>query len=231
MPVVLMGTSLLYFLYVLSQGDTKMIGDEIGGDPGSMMLPLILSIGMFVTSAYLFYTERTAGEKSQQMTIEEKHLFTLTMVTAFLYVAAIRFLGFIPCTCMLLFTLCFANLEKDVRKEDVGKFVSGNLFSLISVLLVYTFGRSITRVFLRNSRKGILPAFFGSTGFIILVVFLMTTLIVSLVVSACRKRWHEDNTDHRYWVSITIAFATTEYLYIVFKQMFMVELVKGIIIW
>jgi hypothetical protein len=132
---------------------------------------------------------------------------------------------------MLLFTLCFANLEKDVRKEDVGEFVSGNLFSLISVLLVYTFGRSITRVFLRNSRKGILPAFFGSTGFIILVVFLMTTLIVSLVVSACRKRWHEDNTNHRYWVSITIAFATTEYLYIVFKQMFMVELVKGIIIW
>lgn len=35
-PIAFMVLSLLYFFYVIGSGSSRMIGDEIGGDPGTM---------------------------------------------------------------------------------------------------------------------------------------------------------------------------------------------------
>ena len=66
-PLAFMIMSLLYFFYVVSLGSSKMIGDELGGDPGGMVLPLFLSIFMFLASTYLMITDtRTSEEKVEK---------------------------------------------------------------------------------------------------------------------------------------------------------------------
>jgi len=231
MPLVFICLSVLYFIYVLSQGNTKMIGDEIGGDPGSMMLPAIMAFCMFATSAYLFITDKPNENKQEKISKEEKHLYMLTLVLACAYVVLIRPLGFIPSTSMLLFTLCYANLERDVRKDDALRFLTGNLLTLAMTLVLYTIGRKITRTLLIQSRKGLIPQFWGKNGVIVFIVFAVVTLIITIIAILCKKKWHEDDRNHSYWLSIMMGFATTEYLYIIFKQLFLVELVKGVITW
>lgn len=53
----------LYFIYVISSGSSKMIGDEVGGDPGGMILPLVFSIFMFIASVYLLITDKRSEKK------------------------------------------------------------------------------------------------------------------------------------------------------------------------
>ena len=61
-PIAFMVLSLLYFFYVIGSGSSRMIGDEIGGDPGTMVLPLVLSVFMFLVSTFLFLTDKPQSE-------------------------------------------------------------------------------------------------------------------------------------------------------------------------
>lgn len=223
----------LYFIYVISSGSSRMIGDEVGGDPGGMILPLVFSIFMFIASVYLLITDKRSEKEDDAMSKPEKRLFVLTLALAVAYIFCIQSAGFIPCTVLLLFFLCFANQQGDVRKKDLKFLVSGCIASLVNILLLYTLGRLITRNLLSAGRRGIVPSWVGSPSFTAACTLVITVLWIIAAVKLCRKKWpaNDDKSAYHTWLSAVIATASTEIIYLVFKQLFLVELVKGLIFW
>lgn len=242
LPFVFMVVSILYFIYVISLGSSTMIGDEIGGDPGGMMLPLVLSIFMFVASTILFLTDKKPQEtdkKSQEAAqngrgASEQRLFLLTLILAILYVAAMRPLGFIITTAMLVFTLMFFYLQGTVVRKDVATWAVGIVATLAVLLALYSIGRVISRYLLLSARQGRIPQWLGSTGVVAGVVLVIVLVLYYLLYKLTRARFHHERVP----VAVSHAFdacmisaITTELIYIVFRQMFLVELVPGLITW
>ncbi|MDY4609498.1 MAG: tripartite tricarboxylate transporter TctB family protein [Sphaerochaetaceae bacterium] len=233
-PIAFSMLSILYFIYVVSSGSSKMIGDEIGGDPGGMVLPLFLSIFMFISSMYLLVTDRKDAGERDKMSREERQLFVLTFAFAIGYILLTRFLGFILCTVLLLFFLCFANLRRGVRKEDWKAALVGCVSSVIGILVVYSLGRVITRSLLLAARKGIVPSWLGASGTTSALSVLVVIVFTVIAILVCRRFWAADSSHdcgHSSWFAGVISVTTTEILYIIFKQLFLVELIKGLITW
>ncbi|MGI5173841.1 tripartite tricarboxylate transporter TctB family protein [Treponema sp. OMZ 840] len=233
-PIAFVLLSGLYFIYVISSGNSKMIGDEVGGDPGGTVLPLFFSIFMFFTSIYLAITDKTDKKDTDKMSKPEKQLFVLTLIFAIGYILFTRILGFIPCTVLLLFCLSFANQQGKVDIKDWKAAVFGSILSVGNVLVLYTIGRMITRSLLSASRNGLIPLWLGSATFTAGLGLLVITMWIIAFVLICKKRWpaHTNNrTAYNTWLAVAIAASTTQIIYIVFKQLFLVELVKGLIFW
>ena len=235
LPFVFMVVSILYFIYVISLGSSTMIGDEIGGDPGGMMLPLVLSIFMFVASTILFLTDKKSQEAAQNSRgVSEQRLFLLTLILAILYVAAMRPLGFIITTAMLVFTLMFFYLQGTVVRKDVATWAVGTVATLAVLLALYSIGRVISRYLLLSARQGRIPQWLGSTAVVAGVVLVIVLVLYYLLYKLTRARFHHERVP----VAVSHAFdacmisaITTELIYIVFRQMFLVDLVPGLITW
>ena len=235
LPFVFMVVSILYFIYVISLGSSTMIGDEIGGDPGGMMLPLVLSIFMFVASTILFLTDKKSQEAAQNSRgVSEQRLFLLTLILAILYVAAMRPLGFIITTAMLVFTLMFFYLQGTVVRKDVATWAVGTVATLAVLLALYSIGRVISRYLLLSARQGRIPQWLGSTGVVAGVMLVIVLVLYYLLYKLTRTRFHHERVP----VAVSHAFdacmisaITTELIYLVFRQMFLVELVPGLITW
>ena len=232
-PLFFVILSVLYFIYVISTGDSRMIGDDVGGDPGGMVLPLCMAIFMIAASVYLFLTD-TVKEAPRKMGKPELGLFVFTLVVSIAYVLFFRTLGFILCTCCLLFCLCFANCRGGLRREDLK---SGGLWLLLALffqILFYSIGRYITRYLLAAGRNETIPAWMGNAGFAAFVTTAALTGICLVLIFALRKPLSVSRAGaavHDAWVSTLVAVISTQLLYIVFRQLFLVELSRGLIAW
>lgn len=228
LPLVMTIVSFLYFLYVVSSGNTKMVGDEIGGDPGGMILPLVLSIFMFLGFLYITLKERQAMKKKESTDIGP--IFIITLVSAILYVLLHSLLGFVLCSSLMIFVLLAVYQSMDVVKISVKKYFLGATATLLYTLVVYSIFRYVTRTLLSLGRRGQLPALFGNsnvTACISLVIVIAFLLILIFVLY--RKTKGEDKKI--LVLSGIISYASTLFLYIIFKQFFLVSLAPGIINW
>ena len=233
LPLFFVILSVLYLIYVVSMGDSRMIGDEVGGDPGGMLLPLFLAIFMIAASLYLLFTDKLK-EAPRKMGKPERCLFILTLMISIAYVLLIRIIGFIPCTCCLLFCLCFANSRGGLRREDLKTGGLWLLLSLVFQIIIYSIGRYITRSLLVASRVGAIPEWMGNVGFTSTVTTVVLTVICLVVIFASRKPMSAGKAGevvHDAWVSALVAVISTQLLYIVFRQLFYVELARGLIYW
>jgi len=225
--------SLVYIFYVVQLGDSRMLGDSIGGDPGGMIIPLVLGIFMFVSSFYIWLTDKKVKDESEENKLNkvEKHLLVLTIVLALLYVAIARILGFILSTSLLIYVLTFANLNLGLQKSNLKALFSGALISEIILIAVYTAGRKLTRFLLINGRKQLIPAWMGSSVASLLLTLLLVSLLFFILNIIINKIFKNKNLFTQVKIAGTISVLTTEFLYLMFKQFFLVELIKGIIYW
>lgn len=236
LPLVFMVVSILYFIYVINLGSSTMIiGDEVGGDPGGMMLPLILSIFMFAASTILFLTDKKPQEavRNGQGTSEQR-LFLLTLIVAILYVAAMRPLGFIITTALLVFTLTFYYLQGTVIRKDMATWAVGAVATLTALLALYSIGRVITRYLLLSARQGRIPQWLGSTGVVVGVVLVIVLVLYYLLYKLTWARFHHERVPvavSHVFDACMVSVITTELIYLVFRQIFLVELVPGLIAW
>ncbi|MDX9940502.1 MAG: tripartite tricarboxylate transporter TctB family protein [Sphaerochaetaceae bacterium] len=235
MPFVFMMVSLLYFIYVISLGSSTMIGDEIGGDPGGRLLPLALSIFMFIASTVLFLTDRKGeAAKDERLGSSERRLFLLTVIVAILYVVAMRPVGFLLTTATLVFTLTFYYLQGNVERKSLKPWVVGILATLAFLVALYSIGRTITRFLLLNARQGRIPQWLGTTGFVVGIVLVVVLAIYLIVLKLTRARFHAEQVSpaiRNAFDACMLSVVTTELIYLVFRQMFLVELVRGLITW
>jgi hypothetical protein len=229
LPLVFLAFSLLYLAFGFSLQKLTMIGDEQGWDPGSRALPLGAGFLMLGLSVYLVFRETTRTLTEQAVPSGAQRLILLTIVVSLLYILVFRTLGFILSTHILLFTLIYFNQRQDVRTQYVAPFAAGLVPSTVFVLLVYTAGRFVTRgmsVLGRSSGTALL----SNKSFASLVVFLLLAGLFALVVVALRRPRRRPSFRQQLLSALTAA-GMTELLYLVFKQIFLVNLARGIVAW
>lgn len=239
-PIVFFLFGIFYIIFSFTIIERKMIGDVRDWDPGSRAMPLGVGIVIVFSSIYLYFKEsRTTplknikGERKENNHPNEKNtqkLIFLTIILSVLYILLFRQIGFIICTVMILYILIFIFSKSDFQLSLFLKTIlPGLLFSIGYMLTIYSIGRWITRslFFLgRNNDIPILKSQLFITGFTfiaVIVLFVITFFITGKMVN--RKIFYP------IILPAFISVGITEFLYIVFKQIFWVDLAKGIIFW
>lgn len=235
LPLVFIFISALDIIYVVSLGNTYMLGDEIGGDPGGMLIPLTIGILMFLLSTYIWLTE--ANEiKNKKMEKSDKELFIITTITAVLYVVMQRVLGFILSTSICMYILFFAYQNNGLKKDKIGLFFSGMGIMEIELLIIYTLGRIVTRYLIIQSKMNNIPLWLSSSPFIIFINLIILIAILVLHTKIKNKIFNNINSDNNeLFVSINkacvITITSITIFYLIFKQLFLVNVISGIIFW
>lgn len=228
-PIVFIFFSLLYIILSFSIEQRKMIGDETGWDPGSRAMPIGIGFLMLGVSIYLFFKERKSGEEEITLDSASKKLIILTIVLSILYILFFRFVGFILSTNVLLFTLIYFYYKRDIKWNMTQNFSIGLFLSIGLMILFYSIGRFTTRFLFLIGRSSNLEIFSGRL-FITGVTFLVLLFIFFTMLLLFRKAIKNKNFRIPL-LSGFIAIGTTEFIYIVFKQVFWVSLAKGLIFW
>ena len=228
-PLVFLVVSLLYLAFCFSLEQYRMIGDERGWDPGSRALPIAMGFLMLGLSIYLFLRETAKQQQEQAVPSGARKLIVLTIVLSVLYILAFRTLGFVLSTAVLLYTLIYFNYHENVRLELLPRFSAGLVSSAAFVLLIYSAGRFITRsLFYLGRARGC--ELFTSKVFSAFAVLLFTAVLFALLLVFFRKTVNKPAT-RSILIAGLLAAGVTEGLYLVFKQIFLVNLARGIVFW
>jgi hypothetical protein len=228
-PLIFFVVSLLYLAFSFSLEQYRMIGDERGWDPGSRALPIAMGFLMSGLSIYLILRETAKEQEEQAIPSGARKLILLTIVLSILYILAFRVLGFILSTAVLLFTLIYFNYHEDVRLKLLPRFFLGLISSTAFVLLIYTAGRFITRsIFYLGRARGY--ELFTSKVFSAFVVLLFAAALFAVLLVFLRKTVNKTET-RSLIIAGLMAAGVTEGLYLVFKQIFLVNLARGIVFW
>lgn len=228
-PLVFLVVSLLYLAFSFSLEQHRMIGDERGWDPGSRALPIAMGFLMLGLSTYLIFKETAKEQAEGSVPTGARHLIVLTILLSVLYILFFRALGFILSTAMLLFTLIYFNYHGDIRLKLFPGFAAGLVSSTAFVLLVYTAGRFITRsLFYLGRARGF--ELLTSKVFSAFTVFVFVALMFAVLLVSLRKTVNKPRVRSVLVAGLTAA-GVTEGLYLVFKQIFLVSLARGILFW
>jgi len=228
-PIVFIFFSLLYIILSFSIEQRKMIGDEMGWDPGSRAMPLGIGFLMLGVSIYLFFKERKSGEEEITLDSASKKLIIFTIMLSILYILFFRFVGFILSTNVLLFALIYFYHKRDIKWNMIQNFSIGLFLSVGLMILFYSIGRFTTRFFFLIGRNSNIEIFSGRL-FITGVTFLVLLFIFFTILLLFRKVIKNENFRIPL-LSGFIAIGVTEFIYIIFKQIFWVSLAKGLIFW
>jgi len=206
-----------------------MIGDQQGWDPGSRAIPIGTGFVMLIVSMYILLSGRKKkdADEKQSSDAASRRLVILSIVVPVLYIFLFRLLGFIVMTIFLLFTLIYFSYKKDIKREYIPQYLAGFAVSAVSMLIIYSIGRYITRMLIRAGKsKGV--GFLSNNLFTSAVVIIAVALIFYIVI-LIKKTAGEKRKD--LFVSVLTSVGVTEILYIIFKQIFWVSLAKGIVFW
>lgn len=228
-PIVFIFFSLLYIILSFSIEQRKMIGDEMGWDPGSRAMPIGIGFLMLGVSIYLFFKERKSGEEEITLDSASKKLIILTIMLSILYILFFRFVGFILSTNVLLFTLIYFYYKRDIKWSMMRNFSIGLLASTGTMILFYSIGRFITHFLFLIGRRSNSEIFSGRL-FMTGVTFLILLFIFFTMLLLFRKVIKNEN----FRIPLLSGFVTigvTEFIYIIFKQIFWVSLAQGLIFW
>ena len=206
-----------------------MIGDQQGWDPGSRAIPIGTGFVMLIVSMYILLSGRKKkdADEKQSSDAASRRLVFLSIVVPVLYIFLFRLLGFIVMTIFLLFTLIYFSYKKDIKREYIPQYLAGFAVSAVSMIIIYSIGRYITRMLIRTGKsKGV--GFLSNNLFTSAVVIVAVALIFYIVI-LIKKTAGEKRKD--LFVSVLTSVGVTEILYIIFKQIFWVSLAKGIVFW
>ena len=228
-PIVFIFFSLLYIIFSFSIEQRKMIGDEMGWDPGSRAIPIGIGFLMLGVSIYLFFKERKAKEEEISLDPASKKLIIITITLSILYILFFRFVGFILSTNVLLFALIYFYYKRDIKWNMIQNFSIGLFLSVGLMILFYSIGRFTTRFLFFIGRNTNIEIFSGRL-FITGVTFLVLLFIFFTILLLFRKVIKNENFRIPL-LSGFISIGVTEFIYIIFKQIFWVSLAKGLIFW
>jgi hypothetical protein len=198
-----------------------------------MIVSLILGIFMVISSAYIFLKERKTGEANRMDPVCRMILIWVIVVSV-LYVLLSRYLGFVLATSLATFILIFVNLNEGLTRKNARQFFVALTISEAALLVAYTVGRVVARTMTIAGRKGAIPKFLSSSGMIIGLTAVAAGAVIALEMLIARRIWPSSGVKdvrRNTVMSGTIAVISTEVLYIVFKQLFLVSLIPGLIFW
>ena len=187
---------------------------------------------MLVLSVYIFIKEqrsRSDGEVASSLTRETRGLIAVSIAAATLYVLLFRFVGFILLTALLVYSLSFFYRRAAIRRIELGLYSTGLAITAGFTVAVYSVVRLASRWLFLYGRQLEIELFKenlfrAALGLLISGVMLAGALITTR--GLVKSRQSRDSRS-----AAAVAVATTILVYLVFKQVFTVDLAGGIIYW
>ena len=229
-PLVLLIASLMYLAFAVNIEPFNMIGDQSGWDPGTRAIPIGLGVLMIVLSSYLFAKElRKPEEQAEESDPALRRVLVATVIVCGAYVLLFRVVGFVLLTSGMLFLLTYFNSRQDVRVSEMPAAVAGLGLTWVLAVALYSVGRYVSRILFLYGRH--LDIAFLRESTFLAAVSLVSTAGISLSVLFGTRRRVSSPRGQEIRRCLLIAAAITQFLYLVFRQVFSVELVRGWVFW
>jgi len=229
-PIFFIIIALLYIIFSFTVEERKMIGDVRGWDPGSRAIPIGIGLIMLATSIYLSRKEKSPpGQDRKPHDPGIRKLTILTILLCIFFILFFRFLGFIISTHIFLFSLIFLYYKRDIRWSLIPEFSIGLLICTGVMIAFYSIGRFISRYLFLLGRKSeilVLKSKLATAGVPLVILLILFTVLLIILKNPIKRG--------KYRVPLIAGFSAigiTEFLFIVFRQIFLVSLVKGFVFW
>ncbi len=229
-PIAMLVFSVAYFPYLLSQGNSKMIGDEIGGDPGGFLLPAFLAGSMFLGALYLLFQDKSPGKTGAAAEAPRAGArFYFTLAAGVLYVLLFATLGFMVASTLLVFSLSFiASIDTPVRR-NLGPLAAGLAGTLAFTIGYYSLGRFMTRYLFQVGRTTTFTL--ASAPFFVFSANIVVLGLILYFSARIAQRMKSGSMPRMIAVIGLVTAGSVEFLFLVFRQLFLVNLARGIITW
>lgn len=219
-PVCLVVFAFAWLGYALSLPNVGMIGDRFGYDPGSRFLPLAAGVVLLVALVADLIRNWPASKTAVHMGPIVGSVLALVI-----YLALFRPLGFVLSTSIVM--LCLITLNQ----RDIGK--GPGLVPFLTALVAVTAGsvalfalvRRVVRACFELARTHDLPILREPAIQAAIVGALVLIVLIALALF-CR-RWRHVPLVTAAQTSIGLTFA----VYVVFRQLFLVQLPAGLLNW
>lgn len=226
-PIAMLAFSLAYFPYLVAQGNSKMIGDEIGGDPGGFLLPAFLAGFMLLGALYLLFVDKTPEKAGLAPRAGARFYFAV--ISGTLYAVLFSRLGFIVSSSLLVFTLSFiASLDSPIRKNFV-PLISGLACTVAFTVGYYSLGRAITRSLFQVGRTTSFTI--ASAPFFVFSANILALGLILYLAARIAQRTKAGSMLRKVAAIGLVTAGSVEFLFLVFRQLFLVNLARGIITW
>lgn len=224
LPAAMTLLSVLYLIYVVSSEDTTLAADTVGGDPGGKLLPAVIAVFMIGGFGWITLKERPTGEKMDKGTVV---LFAITLGLSIMYVLLTKYIGFIILSSVLLYALLYLYTTIGEERHAVKAILSG-VGTVVLTTGVYTLMKLITKSISRAARNGSLPSVFSSTSCVAAIALVFVVIAVVILGLTLLKLMKKKGLG-REGNACMITLATVLFLYVVFKQFFLVALAPGLL--
>ena len=216
-------TSLVYLGFMLSAESSHMVGDDFGYDPGSRALPLLAGGLLAVVSLRLFIRERGAVADAPR---QGRNLFVANVVLAVLFIAVFRPLGFVLTTGLFMFALIALNYREAGDSLETARVAKWLAYSVGLLVLLFSIARGVVKacfaLFHATQWESLRDPFVQASLEIAVVVPIF--IAIGLVV---RRR----SGSSLYLTMSQTAVGTTMGVFILFRELFLVQLPKGVLFW
>lgn len=214
--------SLIYVAFILSLESTTMIGDDFGYDPGSRVIPLVAGAVMAMVSLHLVIQERSAPAPEA---VRSRFFLLLANVgLSIAFIALFRPVGYLLSTGVMMFCLSYLNLREVDKRVPVSAALPWLAFTAGFLVFLYFVSRAVVKACFALARA-FQDDFFREPFVQALAVIVVLVPLFAAVGFALRRL----SFDRRFILLAQTSVGTTMTIYVVFRQMFLVHLPKGIL--
>ncbi len=223
LPLGFFVASLIYLGFMLTAESSRMVGDAFGYDPGSQALPALAGGILAVVSLYLFIRERKASASEPWQSTK---LLFANLGLAVLFIVLFRPLGFVLTTGLLMFALTVLNYREAGEALEPRRLVVWLAYSSGMLVVLFSIARGVVKIcfalFRATHWEGFRDPFIqASVEIAVLVpVFVIVGLVVRRRVGSCT-----------YLTMSQTSVGTTMSIFILFRELFLVQLPKGVLFW
>ena len=225
-----LAASLFFLVMAFGMDERRMTGDEQGWDPGPRALPVATGGLMLGLTIYLMLRTWNAPQLSKPVAPASCRLVVFAIGLSVLYILIFIPLGFILATTSLLYLLFHFNFKLDLRRDLLAGCLKGWGAGLALSLVLYSVGRWTSRALFfygRSSGQVLLADRSFGAGASLVAVSAVFLLAIFILKRKSGRRLPLGRTS----LSVLTAAGLTEGLYIVFQQLFLVELASGLLGW
>lgn len=219
-PLGLIGFALIWLGYAWTLPSEGMIGDRFGYDPGSRFLPV--AAGVVLAAALLGDLLRRCPARS--VPVQTGPVVAHVVILIF-YLIAYRPLGFVLSTALVLFGLIALNQRHLGQPFRLWHFLAAVAAVVAGAVALFSVIRWVIRTCLALARTHGLsvlrePAVQAGLAALIVVVAL------GLMIWICRRWRHLPHV-----AAVQVSIGTTFAIYLMFRQLFLIQLPPGVLNW
>lgn len=224
LPFGLFLFALFYTAFTLSLDTERMVGDTFGYDPGSRLVPL-LACGIL---GFAMLVEMVRARTSAQSDVcsDATGLVLINIAISVGFIAAFRYLGYLPATTAALFLLIAFNLRSVGTGWTAAVFLQGLALTLVYGVAIYSALRGVVHLCFTLARQMQLPHFREPA----LQASLATVVLVLMLVLGHRLLGRRRALGD-IWMPAQISVGVTMTVFVIFRLIFLVQLPRGIVWW